>query len=617
MAWGARALLLLGLLAAAAAAPEVAATGRTTEAALRGLNEEGLTTGVALGAEGGIAVAGESAAEVTTAAEGEMGIEEEVEGEEGEEEEEEEEEFTPVDINAAAMLLGGVTFVMCLFQLVNVDDDDVRRYAWRVISNTISIFMAVLFFQGNKEVLNGWATELGLSEGLMVVVHFVHCSIYLLILIFFIGWNSGVYETGDARVDLEKEEWTVADAMLVSFEASVPENRVRAVARNDQEARKSVYTDDHGLEVAVVKKKVELENRTRRNACWATLLAHMAGFAAIAAGGSMQQSALFRKNPALCFVPVLVTTLVLIAMFQGTAVFRERLRAEAKLAGRQGKRAALVHEAVGEAENDILSLAASFLTVQVCRFAITGQLPNEEGLEEPMLFTLGRTHVLALWGVGVLFCTASILTAKIRSSVTSENEEEESVSERVVDVIMNTCAMAFAWCILMGARWAWMLNPLLGIEVHTIDGRIMLAITLSLATFFVVYGLDKVDDALRGSSADTKTAERAIFSIITSVSVLVGFTWEHSFDGAVTAVADMNENHPRTTKFILGICVFAFLLRPWRRYILKKALQLDDLKKARESAKEESKKIPIATPTHVDQAPLIQKQGNGTCGACF
>jgi len=97
MAWGARALLLLGLLAAAAAAPEVAATGRTTEAALRGLNEEGLTTGVALGAEGGIAVAGESAAEVTTAAEGEMGIEEEVEGEEGEEEEEEEEEESEED----------------------------------------------------------------------------------------------------------------------------------------------------------------------------------------------------------------------------------------------------------------------------------------------------------------------------------------------------------------------------------------------------------------------------------------------------------------------------------------------------------------------------------------
>jgi len=240
------------------------------------------------------------------------------------------------------------------------------------------------------------------------------------------------------------------------------------------------------------------------------------------------------------------------------------------------------------------------------------------------LVTLERKHVLMLWGAGLAFVTASVLMARVRGIIVgnapshgheASEEAEEGMGERVVDIIMNICAMCFAWCILMGARWAWMLHPLLGIHVCSIDGRILLSLILSLLTFFVVYGLDKVDDALRKSNSDTKTAERAILSIISAVSVLVGFTWEHSFDGAVTAVADLNADHPKLTKFVLGVVVFAFLLRPWRRYILKRSLQLEDLKKARDHAKNELMKAPKAASVQ-DQAPLIQKNP-AACGACF
>jgi len=314
----------------------------------------------------------------------------------------------------------------------------------------------------------------------------------------------------------------------------------------------------------------------------------------------MQQSELFKQSPALCFVPVLITLLVLVVFFRGTAVFKKKLRQEAAGLGHPGKRSEIVHESVSEAENDILSLAASFLTVQVCRFAITGRLPNEEGLEEPRLAHLSSGHVAALGGMGFAFVIASIAMARVRSMLVrrshsnstghvklikpGEGPEEEGIAVRIAEVVMDACAKCFAWCSLMSARWAWMLYPVLGIDVHTIDGRIMLALILSLLTFIVVYLLDKVDDALHQSSSDTETAEHAVLSIIGAVSVLVGFTWEHSFDGAVTAVADLNHGHPRLTKFVLGICVFFFLYRPWRRYILRRALQLQDLKKDREMA---------------------------------
>lgn len=38
---------------------------------------------------------------------------------------------------------------------------------------------------------------------------------------------------------------------------------------------------------------------------------------------------------------------------------------------------------------------------------------------------------------------------------------------------------------------------------------------------------------------------------------MVGFSWEHSFDGAVTDVANLNEAHKRMTKFALGLIVVA------------------------------------------------------------
>mmetsp|Transcript_50890 Transcript_50890/g.110138 ORF Transcript_50890/g.110138 Transcript_50890/m.110138 type:complete len:681 (+) Transcript_50890:196-2238(+) len=589
---------------------------------------------------------GEGEAQGEGEGEGEEGEGGEGEGEgEGEEgEEEEEEEPTSVDVDAACILLGGVTFVVFLFKLVNTLDDDVRRYAWKVISNTISIFMAVLFFQGNNQMLESYARTRGWHENVMVFVHYTHCSIYIIVMLAAVGLNTGVWTD---NLDLGVKQWVWADAMFNNFEKAVEKDvEVRAVTdKNFDATRSTAYSKQHKMDLTVEYKRLDYDMRFRKNKAWSTLLAHMGGFAAIAAGGSMQQRAPFRNNPWLCFVPVIVTTLVLQALFQLTNIMRLRLKAEAKRTGRPGLRSRMVHEIVSEAENDIFALAASFNTVQVIRFAIFGELPNKEGTQAwenpPTILTVG-----SLFGCGVGFMVLSGLLAVWNANMpagtshkgaeeghankghtiersgaeASHEEESDSALDRFMETLVNICAMSSAWCTLFGARAVWLMLPI-SISALSPDGRILLAVILSVSSFLIVYVLDKIDDRMRGNS---KASELVIFSIISGISVLVGFSWESSFDEAVASIASMNEGHQELSKFGLGVLVCFGLGEPWTRFILKRALQLEELKSARDSAEkaavEKTKGVGVE-----ETQPLLKEATDGgsprgnhaSCLSCF
>mmetsp|Transcript_50131 Transcript_50131/g.144440 ORF Transcript_50131/g.144440 Transcript_50131/m.144440 type:complete len:625 (-) Transcript_50131:114-1988(-) len=546
-------------------------------------------------------------------------------GEEGEEEEEEE-GFTAFDINSGCTLLGGVTFVMALFQLVNVQDDDVRRYAWRVVSNTVSIFMAVLFFSGANEMLVHCSkVYLGVGDASLSVIQFLHCLVYIAGMFLSVALCFGVF--GQA-VNFDREEWTIADANLHNFEEVVPNphQTVRACLNGDYNATKSIMVDEFGLEVAVVKKHVELDQALRRSVAWSTLLAHMGGFAAIAAGGSLQQT-VFRSTPVLAFLPVLIVAGALLCIFQVSRYIRAMIRAEFIAKGYKNRKAiALVRETVSEAEEDTLALAISFLLTQAVRFAISGQLPNAEGIDEPLRFAPAWTHIARICLAGSLFVFSSIVLTAVRTSVSGGEgaeeeggEEEEPMLVSILDVCVHACAMASAWCTFFGSRWVWIMLKPFGMNVLSVNARILLALAVSFGSFAVVYGLDKIDDNFR-STTGGKAIGRTIASVVGAVSVLVGFSWEHSFDGAVQSVVLLSASHRRSAEFILGIAVFLVILRPWRKFILKRAMQLDDLKKARDKTSREKELMCqyelLRQPYHQQylQPPFATEQPN--CNLC-
>mmetsp|Transcript_107035 Transcript_107035/g.299606 ORF Transcript_107035/g.299606 Transcript_107035/m.299606 type:complete len:518 (-) Transcript_107035:258-1811(-) len=516
------------------------------------------------------------------------------------------------------MLLGGVTFVMSIFRVVNWEDDDVRRYAWNVTSNTIAIFLAVLFFQGNKQMLDKTLDNAGVSEKFEVVVHIAHCGVYLGALLGVIGLKAGVWTKGPATW-FTQEDWVIADAMLYNYGEKVTKEKVRAVIRaqkenKESEATSSVILDKYGLEIPVKKRKKEKEDRQAEIRCWATLLAHCAGFAAIAAGANMQGSSLFCSSPLLTLLPIGIITVLLLGGFQASNVMRNKLKKEAQAENRKGVRAALVQEACDEAEVDILALVLSFLLVQTLRFSITAKLPNEEGLEEPPPKVTMREAYL-LWGAGLCILGAVVGLHKFAGNVVKAVEEEEEegnnesasakeqVKEKLIKAGMNALTMGFAWCLMWGSRYAWMANEVLGLPVTSIPARIVLALALSLLATWAICRLDKISDSAKlAKSEQAHQTEELVESIVASISLMVGFTWEHSFDGAVTDMAMLNKAHPAVTKFCMGLVVVGLLHIPWRRYILRKAIDLEALKKTRKAAEKARNKEAIGMQSPASSA---------------
>merc|ERR1712176_1023910 len=128
----------------------------------------------------------------------------------------------------------------------------------------------------------------------------------------------------------------------------------------------------------------------------------------------------------------------------------------------------------------------------------------------------------------------------------------------------------------------------------------MMALELSGIACFSVIFLDKIDDFHAGSE-DSKAGARAIQEIITALGILVGFSWEHCFEGSVGAVASLTD-HPRITKLVLGCLVTILVVPAWRRYVLVKAMMLEDLKMQREANRQKHK-----DNTGAESLPLLQQ----------
>lgn len=102
------------------------------------------------------------------------------------------------------------------------------------------------------------------------------------------------------------------------------------------------------------------------------------------------------------------------------------------------------------------------------------------------------------------------------------NLEEGTLAERLCGLLNNWCAMTFAWCLLTFCRWVCL--PL-GITDETMN-RVVIALLVSAFAFAIMSLLDFLSDG----DMTSEDVEKALREIILALAILVGFSWEQSFD---------------------------------------------------------------------------------------
>jgi len=469
------------------------------------------------------------------------------------------------DWEVGGTLLGAMVFMMCLHYVTNSSDPDMRRYANEVINVTIGIFCAVLTFQTFNEIIEMsdplFADHSHLAAGIFeLVVRGCVVSMFYILLQVALAYSSNMF--------MSKER----------------------------------YKEYMSSRVGPWRTKISL-----MTLC--IFCAHVTAFATISMWGSLQQDEWFKQNPLCSLLTVVLAALWLGCLGLAWRFIRHRIVYSDNIIELREK---MWIKATVEAENDVMAMALSFLLVQVLRFAIVGRIPDAEGQEHwHELKSHDTKQVLLLIGSGVMFAAATwiLLILGRRCNLLEETESEEADEEednesmsvpaiqsdllshegevsrertrtsrllrlgthiigtsasRTLEVAITLFSMMFAWCAFFASKWMVVGSGLF--KQATCGLTICHALLISVAAFLCIFVMDKIDDCKR-EEGHGDLLKKEIEVMIKAFGILVGFSWEQSFDIAVGAVAHHTSQHPIVTKSVLAFGSVLVVYPAWRLYI--------------------------------------------------
>jgi len=482
------------------------------------------------------------------------------------------------NLSVAMTLLGSVSFMMGIFYLVNHPDSDMQLYSWEVVSCTVSIFVAILFFHG----------LLGVTH---IVTHDIEHAYDL-----DPGFAHTVVHTTQAVILFASMHCLMCLMSTRAVEGTSPD------AGDDRALRRSMSRLRGGDESAASALVANVEGiaieRRQDLVCGAVLSAHMASFAAIHAGGAMQHWILECSEPDRFRGPLLSLSALIFLLALFLVLFRASDLIRTCLFSGKGRILEVWDEIAEEAENEIASLALSFLIVQAVRYLISGYFPGPEGSEHDHL-DHGILCCLLLFGASFAFVGMRIVL--VAKTPDSPDEHEASLETgitlylaRWVFIAHSTIAMCFAWCLLYSTMW-WVSRQLvqwdlvnIGFGPNSAAVRSIVAILISIIAFLSMWMLDKCSDARAGDSA-----EKAMRGIIRSFGVLVGFSWEQAFAGGIEAVVEasvlpgMSRWYPVFIQAGIALLLGLGVVPAWKMYILKTLLELRERQEKKEHGQDD------------------------------
>jgi len=418
------------------------------------------------------------------------------------------EDSTEVEDTLAVMLIGSVIFMMLILYALNWPDTDIRYYASSTLGDAISIFVAVLVFSAVDECLT-WLPIPAWAED---VLYFCHFLFWFVLLQGSTAWLSGV--AGGEQVD--------QNAMTPSHSISKSE----------------VMQDKHELQ--------KWRQREVRVKCASRMLAHVSGFAAIAAWSSLQS-----KTGSLritLIVPVAAVTMLALCWLSSQV--RQSI---SRYDGTVDITEEIWDSAAREAEGEAVGLVISFLTVNTVQSFVLGVLPDSHGgVKEHLPIAVWKSDTSWMFGCA----SAAGLVLAITVGLAHRCGDAQSWKKLLLDSVGVYTSMCFAWFLLFGIKAAMKLARPFE-DPESLTSELLTALAVSAFVFVSIILLDFVADRI-GYVAST---QRAVIKIILSFGILTGFAWELCFSLATEVVGERvsGDSGSLDVPLFLGL---AFLVTP-------------------------------------------------------
>jgi hypothetical protein len=361
------------------------------------------------------------------------------------------------------------------------------------------------------------------------------------------------------------------------------------------------------------KKEVSHDTKHINSKAGCMLLAHVAGFAAINCFGILMRMEPFEINPGLAFLSLIIACTIVLLMVTAYRAIRHKF-ATGGTADDQN----LLDEEAEEGGEDIMALLASFLVVQVFRYKLTDILPDGHGGESSydIVTHMGTDHhnlwfqvvpLLAFGYLSAFFCGVIVFLNAMPSRFTTFLSGHKV--QQGVRMLTMTAAMVHCWCLYFAGVWMMAASDLaeyIGVYEDSALLKVILACLLTVYAFVLIFALEK----LASLEATGPKADQAIYTVMGSLGILVGFTWEQAFERSVSTVVQANPSAPEPLlKAGLALFLVGMVLPAWRMYIIIHTMK-HSIEHMADDDYEHGKKLPLPTakPDHQEQA-ILEKHG--------
>lgn len=392
------------------------------------------------------------------------------------------------------MLLGFIGLVMVLFYLVNWPDEDIREATWRLLSTTISIFLAVLIFSAFQDAMAFFAHRFFPAHE---------------------PYSEQVDSEDNARVE------SCDDALLGSF------------------ARYLILCVILQMVLFFVDRSSGLIK------AFAQLGSHIVAFAGVDAFALLQESRHISHDSFYDNLQALaVSTMIVWGVFDLAELVRWRL-VRHNLTGDSPldhARQLWYHECrLGE--HEAAGVILGLLLSQNIRGAITGQYPS---LHTGAPTQKSNKQVWTLFGIALLLGALVVpiewglqrLTEglhDISDQILSGRINWKLWSTRLIRICRETLSMTMAWCFLYWGQWEfwYMTQDLMLGWGSTMSAMLGIALLLSAVCFSGIFVIDFIADRLE----NRKSHQAGFVALGNGFGLIMGLGWETCFREAVAGVS--------------------------------------------------------------------------------